>query len=192
MVHAVQLSRMTAYPDTIVHIYVSVGFSIGEPRWRFSVLSERPISEVRVVDVMSSNPVVVDSEVNVEEAAVKMGRGDLGCVLVEVKGVVEGILTERDIVRRVVARGLPPRSTPVRDVMTKPIIAVPPDTPVEAALKIMSEEGVRRLAVVSDNKLVGLVTLTHVAKAVDAEWEHINTLLAALTSQSSSSLEPYA
>jgi CBS domain-containing protein len=188
----VKLSHMTAYPDTIAHIYVSVGISIGELRWRFPVLSEKPVGEVRVVDVMSSNPVVVDSEANVEEAAVKMDRGDLGCVLVEVNGAVEGILTERDIVRRVVARGLPPKSTLVKDVMTKPIIAVPPDTPVEAALKLMSEEGVRRLAVVLDNKLVGLVTLTHVAKAVDAEWEHINALLAALTSQSSSSLEPYA
>lgn len=155
-------------------------------------MSEKPVGEIRVVDVMSSDPVVVDSETNVEEAAAKMDRGGLGCVLVSVNGVVEGILTERDIVRRVVARGLPPKTTLVKDVMTKPIIAVPPNTPVEAALKIMSDEGIRRLVVVSDNKLVGLVTLTHVAKAVTSEWEHINTLLTALASQSSSSLEPYA
>ncbi len=155
-------------------------------------MSGEPVGEIRVVDVMSSDPVVVDSETNVEEAAAKMDRGGLGCVLVNVNDVVEGILTERDIVRRVVARGLPPKTTLVKDVMTKPIIAVPPNTPVEAALKIMSDEGIRRLAVVSDNKLVGLVTLTHVAKAVNSEWEHINTLLTALASQSSSSLEPYA
>ncbi|MEM0121212.1 MAG: CBS domain-containing protein [Thermoprotei archaeon] len=147
---------------------------------------------IRVVDVMSQDPVVVDSDASVEEAAVKMDKGGLGCVLVNVNGVVEGILTERDIVRRVVAKGLPPKSTLVKDVMSKPIIAIPPDTPVEDALKIMANVGVRRLAVATGNKLLGLVTLTHVARAVNAQWEHVNRVLEALASQSKSSLEPYA
>ncbi len=143
-------------------------------------------------DVMNTEPVVVDGDATVEDAALGMAKSGLGCVLVRVNGVVDGILTERDIVKRVVARGLAPKATRVRDVMTKPIIAVPPDTPVESALKIMSQEGVRRLPVVCDRRLVGVVTLVDVAKAVGSEWEHINSVLAALTSQSSSSLEPYA
>lgn len=145
-----------------------------------------------VADVMSESPVVVEDDASVEEAAKQMDRGGLGCVLVRVKGVIEGILTERDVVRRVVAKGLPPKSTPVKDVMSKPVIAVPPNTPVEVALKIMSQHNIRRLPVVEDNRLLGIVTLNHVALAVSAQWEHITALLEALKAQASSTLEPYA
>jgi len=153
---------------------------------------ESDTAHLKVADVMSTKPVIVDCDVSVEEAAIQMDKGGLGYVLVSVRGVVDGILTERDIVRRVVAKGLSPKSTRVKEVMSRPIIAVTPETPVEDALKIMSKNGVRRLPVVVDGKLVGVVTLMHVAKAVSAQWEYINEILAALTSQSSTTLEPFA
>lgn len=159
-------------------------------------MSEPSEGPITVAQVMSENPIIVDGEESVEEAAKRLAGADregLGCVLVEVNGRVEGILTERDIVCRVVAKGLAAGSTRVKDVMTKPMVAVTPTTTVEEALKIMSKHNIRRLPVVLDNRLVGIVTLTQVAKAINAEWEDMNALLLqALTSQGSSTLEPYA
>lgn len=159
-------------------------------------MSEGEGVSITVGDVMSRKVIVVGGDVSVEEAARQMSRLDsegLGCVLVEVDGRVEGILTERDIVCRVIARGLPAANTRVRDVMSKPVVGVTPDTPVEDALKIMSQRNIRRLPVVEGDRLVGIVTLTHVARAISAEYEELNALLLeALSSQGSSTLEPFA
>lgn len=130
---------------------------------------------------MSTNPLTIREDASVREAAVKMTERGVGAILVESDGKVVGIVTERDIVRRVVANKLDPEKVKVLEIMSKPLIAVDPDAPVEDALRAMFENKVRRLAVVKDKKLVGVVSISDLAKALLKRIELIEIYVSATT-----------
>ena len=91
-------------------------------------------------------------------AAQTMNQHGIGGLVVMDHGALQGVFTERDILRRVVAAGRDPQSTPVREVMTAPVITCLPDTSVEECGAIMSGKRIRHLPVTDDRGLVGLVT----------------------------------
>ena len=104
-----------------------------------------------------------------------------------VKGKEErivGIVTERDIVRRAAARGCSLKSDRVESIMTTPIIVVKPDATVEDALSIMVTNKIRRLPVVDENVLAGLVTLKDIAGAIAEKLGYENSLLNAMARES--------
>ena len=114
---------------------------------------DRPVSEVMtspVVTVLFSDPVIA--------AVNKMITHDIGAVIVMSAGVPAGIITERDILQRVILEERNPRTTLCQDIMSKPLVTVPPDTPMTKALEIMRKHGIRRLPVVRGKTLVGIVT----------------------------------
>jgi len=97
---------------------------------------------------------------SVRDAACLMTRANCGSVLVmELPDVLVGILTERDLMTRVLARGLDPDRTPVREVMTPNPICVPPETPVSDAVVLMLERGFRHLPLVAGRKVVGVFSV---------------------------------
>jgi CBS domain-containing protein len=91
-------------------------------------------------------------------AAQIMNQHGIGGLVVMDHGMLQGVFTERDILRRVVAAGRNPGSTPVQEVMTAPVITCLPDTSVEECGAIMSGKRIRHLPVTDDRGLVGLVT----------------------------------
>jgi CBS domain-containing protein len=91
-------------------------------------------------------------------AAQTMNQHGIGGLVVLEGGTLLGVFTERDILRRVVAAGRDPASTPVREVMTSPVITCLPDTSIEECGAIMSKRRIRHLPVTDDRGLVGLVT----------------------------------
>jgi len=91
-------------------------------------------------------------------AAQVMNQHGIGGLVVLEKGALLGVFTERDILRRVVAAGREPGKTPVREVMTSPVISCLPDTSVEECGVIMSGKRIRHLPVTDDRGLVGLIT----------------------------------
>ena len=98
-----------------------------------------------------------------------MAKENVGSLPVIENGELVGIVTDRDLVVQVVARGLDPNSVNVADVYTeKPVVATP-DEPLDQALQRMAEEQVRRLPVVSDGRLVGMLAQADVARSADAE-----------------------
>ncbi|MBD8496849.1 CBS domain-containing protein [Paenibacillus arenosi] len=99
---------------------------------------------------------------NVYEAAVMMKEHNIGFVPVVDQGLVVGVVTDRDIVIRGVA-GKRPNSARIRDVMTEAIIAVGPDTSIEAAAALMSDKQIRRLLVTNNGRLEGIVALGDLA-----------------------------
>ncbi|MEM2772777.1 MAG: CBS domain-containing protein, partial [Nitrososphaerota archaeon] len=105
----------------------------------------------------------------------------IGAIFVESDGKVLGIVTERDIVRRVVANKLDPDKVKVSEIMSKPLIAIDPDASVEDALRAMFENKVRRLAVIKDKTLVGIVTISDLAKALLKKIELIEIYVSAAT-----------
>jgi CBS domain-containing protein len=110
----------------------------------------------KVKDIMTKNVVSISVDKSVFEAAELMCSSQLGCLVVVDGEVPVGIVTERDIVRRVVAKKLP-LETKVSEVMSKSLITVDPDASLKEAARLMSSNKIRRLPVSKDNKLVGIV-----------------------------------
>jgi CBS domain-containing protein len=109
-----------------------------------------------VKDIMTKEVVTIDTNKSVFEAAELMSSKGLGCVIVVIQAFPVGIITERDIVRRIVAK----RSSSdvkVTEIMTKTLITVDPDTSLKEAARVMSTNKIRRLPVLKNNKLVGIV-----------------------------------
>ena len=110
----------------------------------------------------------VPPETVVATVARLMAQKNVGAALVVQDARVTGIFTERDVVFRVVAPGLDPRTTPVSDVMTPAPHAVEPDKPFGYALLIMHDKGFRHMPVIENDKLVGIVSSR---SAMDPELE---------------------
>jgi len=129
-----------------------------------------------VKDVMVTNVVTVDVGVNVRKAVERMNKQEIGCLVVLEKGNFAGILTERDVLKRVVAKARNPKKTLVGDVMSKPLIVVDPQASLEEALELMFEKRVKKLPVVKNKKLMGLITMTDIARVHTTMVEHIKRL----------------
>ncbi len=119
----------------------------------------------KVRDVMSNRPRCVSPETTVTEAAVLMESEDVGALPVLEGDELAGMITDRDIVIRAVARGKDPRGMPVREVSTRDVVTVRGDEDLSEALKLMATYQVRRLPVVDDgNRLVGVLAQADVAQ----------------------------
>ncbi|MEM4635202.1 MAG: CBS domain-containing protein [Candidatus Nitrosocaldus sp.] len=135
----------------------------------------------RVTEIMSEGPVdVVEKGLNVFYAANVMKERARGSLVVVDDGKPVGIVTERDIVRRVVAEGRSPSATKVGDIMSTPLISVGPEATVAAAVRVMYENGIRRLPVVENDRVVGMLTVTDLARAMYREREKKDEILAAM------------
>ena len=119
---------------------------------------------LKVEDVMVKDVVTIGYRASVKRAAEVMNRYEIGCLIVVRRNRAVGIVTERDMLKRVVARALDPRKTRVEEIMSKPLIVVEPDMDLEDAVKLMFEMRIKKLPVVKGGKLVGLVSMTDVAR----------------------------
>jgi CBS domain-containing protein/uncharacterized protein (DUF2267 family) len=93
------------------------------------------------------------------EAARAIENNNIGAVVVQDKGAVVGIVTDRDLAVRVVGHGLDPKTTPLADVMTTPVVTLSPRDSQSEAIRLMQERNIRRIPLVEGNKFVGIVTL---------------------------------
>ena len=118
-----------------------------------------------VKDIMTKEVVTIDTNKTVFEAAELMSSSGLGCLIVVIKAFPVGIITERDIVRRIVAKRAS-LDTKVTEVMTKTLITVEPDTSLKEAARVMSTNKIRRLPVLKNNKLVGIVVASDFVRNV--------------------------
>jgi CBS domain-containing protein len=124
---------------------------------------------MKVRDIMTRDPSTLSPESTCGEAATIMKQEDCGSVPVLEGGRLVGIVTDRDIVVRVVAAGKDPKTTAVSEAMSADPITVAPETSVDEAQRVMADRQVRRLPVVEEGRLVGLVVLGQVARGDDAE-----------------------
>lgn len=99
-----------------------------------------------------------------KEAVEVMNKHEIGCLVVMKGNRLVGILTERDILKRVLGESRNPEKTKVSEIMTTPVITASPTTNLEEAAKLMFEKNVKKLPVMSEGKLVGLITLTDLAR----------------------------
>ena len=124
---------------------------------------ESPLS-LKVEDVMVREVITIDEESTVREAAEVMNKFEIGCLIAVRKGKAVGIITERDLLKRVVAEARDVNKTKVKDVMSSPLVVVEPNMELEEAVKLMFQMKIKKLPVVDGKRLVGLVTLTDIAR----------------------------
>ena len=118
----------------------------------------------RVRDFMTPNPASVSEKDSVRQVAQIMAREDTGVVPVVDGKKVIGMITDRDIVVRLIAEGKDPASARVKEAMSRQIRSVKEDTPVNDVLQLMSSAQVRRVPVVNtNNELVGIVSIGDIA-----------------------------
>ena len=117
---------------------------------------------MNIRDVMTPNPRCVTPAETIQSAARIMREEDTGAVPVVENGKVLGMITDRDIVIRVVAEGTQ-LDRPVRDVVSRDVVCATPEMSTREASKLMSEHQVRRLPVVENERLVGIVSIGDIA-----------------------------
>jgi PAS domain S-box-containing protein len=124
-----------------------------------------------VSEIMTSDVTVVASSETVKAAAEFMASQDISCLVVIDDDSVVGIFTERDLLKRVVAAKRNPARTHMTDVMTSPVITVPSDCSVLSARRLLEKTSIRRLVVVDDDNLRGVITQTDILKAIKTMLE---------------------
>lgn len=124
---------------------------------------------MQVRQIMQKEVVTCPPESPLIEAARRMRLSDVGCVLIVKEDKLEGILTDRDLVVAAIAEGKDCNSTPIREVMRTEVITCTADTDIEEAAKLMGQNKVRRLAVRSNGKLEGLISISDLSHVLRQE-----------------------
>jgi CBS domain-containing protein len=129
---------------------------------------------MKIEELMVENIITVPSNVSVHEAVKLMNKNKIGCLLVV--DCISGILTERDVLERIVEKGKNPRETKVSEIMTKHVTVGTPDMEFADAMKLMFEKNVKKLPIAEGGKLVGLVTMTDIACAHARKMETLKKI----------------
>jgi CBS domain-containing protein len=107
---------------------------------------------------MTKNPKVVRRDTSVQEVVATMNKFDISSVIVVQEERPVGIVTHKDIVSKIVQPRIPPDAVTAREVMSSPIVTINEDASTEEAAKLMTRKHIKKLPVVRDNKLVGIIT----------------------------------
>ena len=113
----------------------------------------------------------VEPQAPVLEAIRAMAAHHVGALLVMQGGKLSGIVSERDYARKVILMGRSSSDTPVRDIMSSPVLTVSPDDTVQRCMQLMTDQRVRHLPVVEGGAVVGMVSIGDLVKAVIAEQQ---------------------
>ena len=117
----------------------------------------------KVKDIMTKTVVTIEANKTVSEATALMTENNVSNLIVMKDVTPIGIVTERDFVRKVLAKNKP-STTKISEIMSTPLRVIDPDAPIKEAARKMIRKGIRRLPVMQDNKLVGIITTTDIAK----------------------------
>ncbi len=118
---------------------------------------------MKVKDIMTKNVAYIGPDSTVVEAAQMMQKHNIGSIPVCDQSGVVGIVTDRDIIVRNIAHGNNPQSTPVKDVMTSKVTTASPEADVSEITEMMAGNQIRRVPVVENNMIVGMLALGDVA-----------------------------
>jgi CBS domain-containing protein len=125
-----------------------------------------------IKDVMVKKIITVNPTTKIRDAVELMNKNQIGCLVVTRKGKPVGIMTERDVLKKIVCRCKNPEQTRVSEIMSKPLIVGSVDMDWLEAVKLMLDRNIKKLPILDDERLVGLVTLTDIARNRYAYLRH--------------------
>jgi CBS domain-containing protein len=132
---------------------------------------------VLVRDVMSKNVRVVRPDTLVKEVVATMNKFDIGSIVVVQSNRPVGIITERDILKRIVEPCLPPETLRAREVMSSPVFNISDTASIDEAAKIMARKKIKKLLVMDNERLVGMLTFTDIVTQVPNMLEILEELV---------------
>ena len=117
-----------------------------------------------VGDAMTKKPITIVGTLTVEECARLMAERHVGSLIIIDAGKAEGVVTEQDLVRKVIAKGEDPKTVPVSEIMVTSLVTISPDADIYDALVQMKEHNIRHLPVLHGEEMVGFLTLKDILK----------------------------
>ena len=125
-----------------------------------------------VKDVMVEEVITVKANTKVRDAVELMNKNEIGCLVVEKAGKPVGIMTERDVLKKIVCQSKNPEEVKVWEIMSKPLVVGMVDMDLEEIARLMLKRDIKKLPIVNGGKLVGLITLTDIVRV-----DHVEHLL---------------
>ncbi|MBT3464571.1 CBS domain-containing protein [archaeon] len=119
---------------------------------------------LKVCDAMTKSPVYVNIDKNAYDCSKIMSLNHVGNLIVMDEGIIKGIVTERDIVFNVIARDKNPKKICVKDIMSKDVVTISPDSDIYAAMVKMKDFSVRRLPVIDSSGLIGILSVKDILR----------------------------
>jgi len=113
---------------------------------------------VLVRDVMTKNPRVVRRDTSVQEVVATMNKFDISSLIVVQEERPVGIITHKDIISKIVQPRIPPDAVTAREIMATPVATIEENASIEEAARLMARKNIKKLPVVSDGRLVGIIT----------------------------------
>jgi len=132
-----------------------------------AIMSSEDFSSILVTDIMSTPLISVSPVTTAFQIAKMMEQGDIGAIIVKENEIPVGIITDRDFAIKIAANDLS-FDTPVKKIMSSPLVTINHSEPISSAAKMMSSKKIRKLAVSENGKIIGIITSTdlvnHIAK----------------------------
>ena len=119
------------------------------------------------------NVITTQPDATLVDVAQVLAKHKIGALVVKDEGKVCGIVSERDYARKVILRGRAARETPVRDIMSPDVVFASPDQTVEHCMGMMTDERIRHLPVLSEGRLVGIISIGDLVKAIITDQQEI-------------------
>lgn len=124
---------------------------------------------MKAQEIMTTEVVAVDKKTSIRDAAMKMAESDVGSVIVNDNKSLVGIITDRDITIRGVAENSDLNNVTCEDVMSKNVVTATSNTDMEAVIDLMSENQIKRIPIVDNNNVVGMISLRDISQTI--EWD---------------------
>jgi CBS domain-containing protein len=132
--------------------------------------------EMKIEDLMIRSVITMSPDASAYEAVRISNKNKIGCLVVVDNSQIVGILTERDLLERVLEKCRNPKETKISEIMTRHVVMGKPDMELSEATRLMFENNVKKLPIIDGNRLVGIVTLTDIARATSMDKETIGLL----------------
>jgi CBS domain-containing protein len=129
------------------------------------------VESLRVEEIMIKDVVTVSPSIHVDEAVKLMNRKNIGCLLVVDGEKTKGIVTQKDLIEKVLEKYKDPKQLKVADVMSRHLVVGSPEMEVHTAANLMFKKKIKKLPIVEKKHIVGLVTLTNIARTVGVDSE---------------------
>jgi CBS domain-containing protein len=120
---------------------------------------------LKVEDVMVEDVITVEEKATTKKAVELMNKHEIGCLIVVKRGKPAGIVTERDMLKRILLEPRNPEKIRVNEIMSTPLIVGKPQMDIEDAVRLMFKRNIKKLPVADEGHLVGLVTLTDLVRS---------------------------
>jgi len=133
-------------------------------------------STLNIGTLMTKNVITLQRDASVHEAVQLLNKHKIGCLIIINNGEIAGIVTERDLLERVLEKCRDPKETMVSEIMTREVITGTPDMDTLEATRLMFKLKVKKLPITEGQRLVGIVTLTDIARATSIDQKTIELI----------------